>query len=77
MNRFGTSPVKIARTDYYASARRTPRPLGSNAEYRREHYVFARTQSPMMKQATWSERTQPLRSWGMNAVADIAWRLFG
>lgn len=51
--------------------------LGLQAEFRRENYVYARTQSYAMWNMEWEERAEPIRSWGFNAVADLAWRYFG
>jgi hypothetical protein len=51
--------------------------IGLLAEYRREDYVFAREQSYAMQRLEWEERVPPIRCWGLNAVADLAWRCFG
>lgn len=37
--------------------------ISAHADYRREDYVFARTQSRAMTQRPWSHRTQRLHSW--------------
>jgi hypothetical protein len=48
---------------------------GVHADYRREDYVFARTQSPQMREMTW-ERARPLKHWGSNLLANLAWEIF-
>ena len=45
-----------------------PRPQGkiiisSHADYRREDFVFARTQSVSSRNLPWDHSTPPLRSW--------------
>ena len=49
---------------------------GVHADYRREDYVFARSQSPEMRQQPWEDRMPPLKHWGSNLVADLAWQIF-
>lgn len=38
-------------------------PLSAHADYRREDYVFARTQSRQTGALEWETRVQPLHSW--------------
>jgi len=49
---------------------------GAHADYRREDYVFARAQSPEMRQQEWEDRVPPLKHWGSNLVANLAWQIF-
>lgn len=49
---------------------------GAHADYRREDYVFARAQSPEMRQQEWEDRMPPLKHWGSNLVANLAWQIF-
>jgi hypothetical protein len=52
-----------------------PQHAGVHADYRREDYIFPRTQSPQMRQMTW-ERAEPLKHWGSNLIANLAWEIF-
>ena len=38
-------------------------PLSAHADYRREDYIFARTQSRQTSALAWEERAPPLHSW--------------
>lgn len=49
---------------------------GAHADYRREDYVFLRAQSPEMRQQEWEERMRPLKHWGSNLIANLAWEIF-
>jgi hypothetical protein len=49
---------------------------GAHADYRREDYIFARAQSPEMRRQEWEDRLPPLKHWGSNIVADLAWQIF-
>ena len=49
---------------------------GAHADYRREHYIFPRAQSPEMRQQEWEDRLPPLKHWGSNLVANLAWQIF-
>ncbi len=51
--------------------------MGLCAEFRPEHYSYARTQSRTLQRLEWEDRAPPLRSWGLNFVADLALRYFG
>ena|GEM_PF-5628951 len=51
--------------------------VGLCAEFRPEHYSYARTQSRTLQRLEWEDRAPPLRSWGLNFVADLALRYFG
>jgi hypothetical protein len=55
--------------------RNRPQYAGVHADYRREDYVFARTQSPQMQEMAW-ERAAPLKHWGSNMIANLAWEIF-
>ena len=37
--------------------------ISSHSDYRREDFIFARTQSCAMRQMPWDNRIKPLRSW--------------
>jgi hypothetical protein len=50
--------------------------IGAHADYRREDYVFPRTQSPALKALEWESRLEPYRPWAANAVANLAWDIF-
>lgn len=49
---------------------------GAHADYRREHYIFPRSQSPEMREQEWEDRVPPLKHWGSNIVANLAWQIF-
>jgi len=50
--------------------------IGAHADYRREDYIFPRTQSPALRALPWESRLGPIKPWGINAVANLAWQLF-
>ncbi len=50
--------------------------IGAHADYRREDFIFPRTQSLAMREAEWENRLKPIKPWGINVVADIAWHIF-
>ena len=50
--------------------------IGAHAEYRREDFVFLRTQSLKMKALEWERRLEPIRPWGSNLVANLAFEIF-
>lgn len=78
MSQFGTVPRRFVRNrTETAMPRQKPLAAGVHAEYRREHYVFARAQSPVMQARDWESRTPPLRAWGSNALVDLALKVFG
>jgi hypothetical protein len=56
--------------------RRGERYAGVHADYRREHYIFPRSQSPEMREQEWEDRLPPLKHWGSNLVANLAWQIF-
>jgi hypothetical protein len=59
-----------------ALRRNDVRTIGAHAEYRREDYFFLREQSEAMKSAEWESRLPPMKPWGINAVANLAWDIF-
>ena len=50
--------------------------IGANADYRRDDYIFPRQQSLAMRQMEWEDRLKPIRPWGSNIVANLAWTIF-
>lgn len=52
------------------------RVIGAHADYRREDFVFARTQSPTMRDMEWESRIKPMRPRVPNFVANLAFALF-
>ena len=50
--------------------------IGAHADYRREDFVFARTQSPAMRELEWGDRLKPLKPWVPNFAANIAFAIF-
>ncbi|HEY4943410.1 MAG TPA: hypothetical protein VII56_18415 [Rhizomicrobium sp.] len=45
------------------SCRFAPHIISAHADHRRADFVFARTQSPMLREAPWERRLKPLRTW--------------
>jgi hypothetical protein len=50
--------------------------IGAHADYRRDDYIFPRTQSLTMRLLDWEDRLKPIRPWGSNLVANLAWEIF-
>lgn len=50
--------------------------IGAHADYRREDFVFRREQSLEMRAAEWESRLKPIRPWGSNLVANLAFEIF-
>jgi hypothetical protein len=50
--------------------------IGAHADYRREDFVFARTQSLAMRACEWESRLKPMRPWAPNFVANLALEIF-
>ena len=50
--------------------------IGAHADYRREDFVFPRTQSLAMRAREWEDRLKPMRHWAPNFVANIAFEIF-
>ena len=50
--------------------------IGAHADYRREDFVFSRTQSLAMQAREWENRLKPIRPWGSNLVANLAFEIF-
>jgi hypothetical protein len=78
-----SNAVRIVRDDFDedfkkfpAQLRNAPAYAGVHADYRRDDYVFPRTQSLGMRELKWDERMQPLKHWGSNLIANLAWEIF-
>jgi hypothetical protein len=50
--------------------------IAAHADYDRDDYVFLRQQTRQMQLMEWEERMLPLKSWGGNIVANLAWEMF-
>ena len=50
--------------------------IGAHADYRREDFVFPRTQSLAMRAMQWERRLKPIKPWGSNLVANLAFEIF-
>jgi hypothetical protein len=50
--------------------------IAAHADYRREDFFFRRTQSPQMRSLKWESRLPPIKPWGSNLVADLAFSIF-
>ena len=63
-------------------ARKIPVPRNDNgciaahADYDRDDYIFLRQQTRQMQMMDWEDRMPPLKSWGGNLVANLAWEIF-
>lgn len=49
--------------------------IGAHADYRREDFVFARTQSLVMRGLEWENRLKPLKPWVPNFAANLAFAI--
>jgi hypothetical protein len=50
--------------------------IAAHADYRREDFVFPRTQSLKMRGLKWENRLPPMKPWGSNLVANLALSIF-
>ena len=50
--------------------------IGAHADYRREDFVFSRTQSIEMRGLEWESRLKPLTPWVPNFAANLAFAIF-
>ena len=50
--------------------------IAAHADYRREDFIFARTQSLKMRGLKWENRLPPMKPWGSNLVANLAFSIF-
>lgn len=57
-------------------ANEPPQVICAHADYRREDYMFQRTQSLAMRSLEWDSRLKPLRPWTPNFVANLAFGIF-
>ena len=67
----------ISRKGAKSPARREdPNVIGAHADYRREDFVFARTQSLEMREMEWESRLKPIKPWVPNFAANLAFAIF-
>jgi hypothetical protein len=52
------------------------RVIGAHADYRREDFIFARTQSQQLREMEWETRLKPLKPWMPNFAANLALAIF-
>lgn len=52
------------------------RVIGAHADYRREDFIFPRTQSPQLRELEWENRLKPLKPWMPNFAANLAFAIF-
>ena len=52
------------------------RVIGAHADYRREDFIFSRTQSPQLRELEWESRIKPLKPWVPNFAANLAMAIF-
>ncbi len=50
--------------------------IAAHADYRREDFIFPRTQSLKMRCLKWESRLPPMKPWGSNLVANLAFSIF-
>lgn len=67
---------KPSRPRYAAVPRNDNACIAAHADYNRDDYVFLRQQTREMQMMDWEDRMAPLKSWGGNIVANIAWGIF-
>lgn len=51
--------------------------IGDFGNYRREDFIFPRTQSRTMREAPWAKRLQPRRTWGEIIGAGLVFGIAG
>lgn len=71
-----TRRAQDERRDSSLSRRNDNSCIGAHADYRREDFVFARQQSLAMRQMEWENRLKPIKPWGSNLVANLAFEIF-
>jgi len=62
-----SKPVEAPRDDVQC--------ISAHADYRREDFVFARTQSLEMRGLEWESRLKPLKPWVPNFAANLAFAI--
>ena len=50
--------------------------IAAHADYDRNDYVFLRGQTREMLMMEWESRLAPVKRWGSNMVANLAWEIF-
>lgn len=50
--------------------------IAAHADYDRNDYVFLRQQTRQMQLMEWDERLKPIKHWGSNLMANLAWEIF-
>jgi hypothetical protein len=50
--------------------------IAAHADYDRNDYVFLRQQTRQMQLLDWEERLKPVKHWGSNLMANLAWEIF-
>ena len=50
--------------------------IAAHADYRREDFIFPRTQSLKTRSLKWEKRLPPMKPWGSNLVANLAFSIF-
>jgi hypothetical protein len=50
--------------------------IAAHADYDRDDYVFLRAQTRQMQMMEWEDRLRPVKHWGSNIVANLAWEIF-
>lgn len=50
--------------------------IAAHADYRREDFIFSRTQSLTMREMEWESRLKPIRPRLPNFVANLAFAIF-
>jgi len=50
--------------------------IAAHADYRREDFFFPRQQSLQMRSLKWERRLPPMKPWGSNLVANLAFSIF-
>lgn len=50
--------------------------IAAHADYDRNDYIFLRQQTRQMQLMEWEERLKPVKHWGSNMMANLAWEIF-
>ena len=50
--------------------------IAAHADYDRDDYIFLRQQTRQMQAMEWEDRMPPMKSWGGDIVANLAWEIF-
>ena len=67
---------KPVREHYRSVPRNDNACIAAHADYNRDDYVFLRQQTREMQMMDWEDRLKPIKHWGSNMMANLAWEIF-